>query len=354
MSFTRAYRLLSKDLLLGPRSPFFLYALVLPVALTIIFQLVFGSLFEPKPRMGIVDADSSEITASLQEMGGIQVTLLDDADELKTKVERNDLDAGLVLPAGFDAAVRAGAKPPLELYIGGESRASDRLVLSVTTIDLVRQVEGAPAPVVVDLVNLGEEQLPISVRLVPLIMLYAVVMAGIAVPASSMAEEREKGTLNALLVTPARISEFIAAKGMLGLILTVVMSIATLAMNNALGPRPFDMLLIVVVSAIFWVMIGLVVGTVSTSTTMMFSIIKGAGIFLFAPVIFYIIPEWPQWIAKLFPTYWALAPVWNVAVQGGTAADSALELGVTLAIAAAQLPLVALFGRRMRARLAAT
>ena len=112
MSLGRTWKVLRKDLALGPRSPFFLYAIVLPFVLTLIFQFAFGSLFDPQPRLGIVDDGDSEITAAVEEMDGIELTLLDDAEELKTQVEQNDLDAGLILPAGFDQAVKDGEQPP--------------------------------------------------------------------------------------------------------------------------------------------------------------------------------------------------------------------------------------------------
>ncbi len=74
-----------------------------------------------------------------------------------------------MLPAGFDEAVRGGGKrPKLEFYIGGESLASNRIILSVTAIDLLRGLEGGTAPPVeVETVQLGEAGLPIAIRLVP-------------------------------------------------------------------------------------------------------------------------------------------------------------------------------------------
>ena len=54
--------MLLKDLRLGPRSPIFLFVIVMPILMTVVIQLVFGGLFAPKPRLGIVDMDSSELT----------------------------------------------------------------------------------------------------------------------------------------------------------------------------------------------------------------------------------------------------------------------------------------------------
>jgi ABC-2 type transport system permease protein len=189
---------------------------IFPVIATLLVQLVFGTLLAPKPRLGIVDLGASEITAVVQQLEGIEYRAVASADELKRMVRDHDLDAGLVLPAGFDEQVRAGERPLLELYISGESLASDRLIIAVTTIDLVRQVEGAPAPVDVQVVALGEALLPISARLVPLLVLFALLLAGIFLTAFSIVQEREKRTLDALLVTPMGMNEVLAAKGILG------------------------------------------------------------------------------------------------------------------------------------------
>jgi ABC-2 type transport system permease protein len=179
VSLPRIAAVLRKDLRLGPRSPIFLFAVILPVVMTFVVQVAFSSLFDPQPRLGIVDAGGSELTSQARELEGIEVTLVDDAVELRRQVEADDLDAGLVLAPGFDEALRAGRQPELPFYIGGESLASTRVVLSVTTLDLVRAVEGRSSPVEVVLEDFGAETVPIASRLVPVIVMYALVMAGI-------------------------------------------------------------------------------------------------------------------------------------------------------------------------------
>jgi hypothetical protein len=94
VSWSRIRHILGKDLHLGPRSPLVLWALVLPVAMTLLLRGVFGGLFAGEPRLGIVDLGRSELVAQAQQVPGLQVTLLDDVDELRTRVEDDDLDAG--------------------------------------------------------------------------------------------------------------------------------------------------------------------------------------------------------------------------------------------------------------------
>ena len=352
MSLTRTFKVLGKDLRFGPRSPVFLWVLGLPLAFTLVLQVTFGSLFDPKPRLGIVDEGSSTITTAVQSMDGIQLALIDNAGDLKAQVEANDLDAGLVLQPGFDDLVRGGARPPLEFYVGGESLASNRIILAVTTIDLVREIEGTPPPVEVDVVALGDEGLPIAVRLVPFIMMYALVVAAVFLPAFSLADEREKGTLNALIVTPVKLSEVVTAKGMLGVILALAMTVFTLWLNDALGADPLALLVVLLFGAILCVEVGLIYGVASKDVTSVFTLIKGTGILLIGPTVFYIFPDWPQWIGKLFPTYWVINPIFEVSLNNAGLDDVWVELLVAVGVIAVLAIPIVLLTRRLGTKLA--
>ncbi len=347
MNLKQVLRILLKDFSVGPRKSFFIWALIMPFALTLIFQFAFGSLFEPKPRIGIVDLGNSALTGAVREMEGFEVSILDDVETLKEKVEKHDLDAGLVLTADFDRSVRAGDKPTLEFYISGESLASNRIIISVTTIEQIRNIEGSEAPVDIEMVYFGEPGLPISIRLVPVIVFYALVMAGIWVPSASLVEEKENGTLTAMLVTAARSSEVLAAKWLLGFIFAVILASVTLLLNQAFGPRPLEVMVVIMIAAALTAMLGLLIGIYSKTATMLFTLIKSLGIFLFVPVIFYIFPEWPQWIAKLFPLYWIISPIWEVSVMGEPLSTVWLEMLIAVAITLALVPLLLLLKKRL-------
>jgi ABC-2 type transport system permease protein len=352
MSLTRTFKVLGKEFLLGPRSPVFLWVLFLPLVFTLVLQVTFGSIFDPQPRLGIVDAGSSTITTAVRGMEGIDLALLDDTDELKAQVEADDLDAGLVLPAGFDEQVRSGIRPALEFYVGGESLASNRIILAVTTIDLVREIEGTPSPVEVEVVALGDAGLPIDVRLVPFIMMYALVVAAVFLPAFSIADEREKGTLNALIVTPVKLTEVITAKGILGVTLALAMTVFTLFLNNALGADPLALLVVLLLGSMLCVEIGLIFGAVSKDVTAVFALIKGTGILLIGPTVFYIWPDWPQWIAKLFPTYWVINPIFEVSLNNAGLGDVWVELLIALGVIVLLAVAVIALTRRLGTKLA--
>ena len=355
MTGVNAWHLLRKDLGVGPRSPIFLYAIVLPVILTLLIRVVFGSLFDPVPRLGIVDEGESQVVQNVRDVEGIQVTFPESAAALKTLVENNDLDGGLVLPAGFDGALQAGQMPNVQFFFGGQSLASNRVVLGVTMVDLIRQVAGSPAPIDVETITVGEgEAVPIVSRLLPLIVLMAVLIAGALTPATSLVEEKEKRTLTALLVTPTRLADVLLGKGALGFILAMATGVVTLALNGALGANPAALLLVLVLATLMAAEVGLMLGSFAKDTKALYTIWKSGAIVLVAPVIFFIWPSLPQWIAKIFPTYYFLSPLFEIAIRGAGLADVWVELAIGFAVCAVLLPGVTALGRRMEAALAAT
>jgi ABC-2 type transport system permease protein len=352
VSLSRTLVVLRKDLRLGPRSPVFLWVLLLPLLITFVLQVAFGSLFDPQPRLGIVDEGSSSIPGAVEALDGIELTMLDDPALLRDRVESNDLDAGMVLPAGFDDAVRDGERPPLTFYIGGESLASNRIVLAVTTIDLVRGLEGRAAPVDVRIDSFGEDLQPLAVRLVPFITMYALLIAGVFLPSFSLADEREKHTLDALVVTPTRLSEVVLAKGVLGFVLAIAMALATLWLNGALDARPFALVVVLLIAGLLLVEVGLVYGTASKDVTGVFTLIKGTGFILLGPTIFYVFPDWPQWVARLFPTYWVIDPIYQVTINGAGLGDVRVDLLIALAVVAAMVVPIRWLTNRLETQLA--
>lgn len=352
MSLTRISRILGKDLRIGPRSPIFLWVLVLPILITLVLQLAFGDLFESRPRLGIVDRGSSEVAEAASSLDVLEVTDVGSVELLKEMVEADDLDAGLVLPPGFDEAVRAGDRPPLELYIGGQSLASDRVIVAITTLELIRDLEGESAPVDVEIISFGDDLRPISERLVPFVVMYALLIAGVFLPSFSLADEREKKTLDALVVTPVRLSEVVAAKGILGFGLAIAMALVTLWMNSSFQLSS-SLLVVMLVAGLMLVPIGLIFGTVSKDVTGVFTLIKGTGFILLAPTIWYIFPDWPQWIAKIFPTYWVINPVYEVTLNGASLDVVWVELGIALAVIGALLVVVRWLAERLGRKLGA-
>ncbi len=351
MDLRRVAAILRKDLRLGPRSPLLLWALVIPLLLTVLVRGVFGELFAGEPRLGVVDEGDSAVVEVLRDLGGVRLTLLDDPDELADLVADHRLDAGLVLPVGVDDRVRAGEAPAIRAWLAGGSGPEARALVLVRTLEAFRTVAGDVSTVEVTFEELGDTSLPLDLRLLPLLVMYAVAIPGGMVPASSLVEEKERGTLASLLATPTSMREVLFAKGLLGVLLAVAAGLATLLLNDAFGVSPTAVVLAVLVGATMMASIGLVMGAWSPDMTTMFTAWKAGGMVIFLPAIFFIWPQLPSWPGRLMPAWYFLHPAYAVGVEGAGLTDVAGELAIGAGIVLALVPVVLAAGRRAERRL---
>ncbi len=338
---------------MGPRSGMLLWIIAMPLIITFVVRLIFGNIIEPSPRLGVVDLGTSSIPAAIEKEGGIQLQMVDSVGRLEQLVRDNNLDAGLVLTKGFDTAVRSGQTPELRFFVGGKSLASNRIILAVTTIDLIRSIAGQPSPtkVVTEVVGSGSA-IPLSERLVPLLVFFAVALGGVFVPAASIIQEREAKTIDAMLMTPVGVGDAMAAKGIFGFFVSLIVGVFTLVINTGFTAQTGAFIVVLAAAALMMVPLGLLLGAVAKDMATMFSIWKSGAIFIIAPAILFLFPSLPEWIARIFPTYYFLGPLYHMIVDSSSlssvAGDLAISVGISLVIAAA----AGAVARKMETRLA--
>lgn len=349
MSVRRVAILLRRELLQGPKSFIFLWSMVLPVVMSLVLSLVFGTLFSDKPRVGIADEDGSRLVNLAQESQAITLKEYGSAGDLEQAVRIGAVDYGVVLPEDFDSLVTAGQPVEITAYIWSESLAKQRLVAQATLLDLVRQLSGREAPVDVMINTLGDEaSIPWSDRLLPLLVLMAVFVGGMFLPATSMVTEKQHRTLEALTVTPTTLQEVFLAKGILGFVISLVMGLIILALNQAFGGQPGLLALMLALGAVMAAELGLIVGSFVKDMSSLFATWKFGGILLFGPALIYLFPEIPQWIGQIFPTYYLVEPVVRISQQGGGWSDIALHVFVLIGLDVLLVAIVALAVKRMR------
>jgi len=347
MSLRRVAVLLSKELLRGPRNFMFIFAVVAPVLITLLVWLLFGTIFADAARLGLVDEGNSRLVGLAQGLDALTVKTYPSAAELEEAAANGRIDMGLVLPAGFDAAIIAGAPTEVAAFVWGESQMKHRVVVGTAVTRLMREIAGQAAPVEIVAVILGDgESISWEARLLPLIVLMSIILGGSMVPATSLVEEKQKRTLTALNVTPASLGEIFLAKGLLGMGLSLVMGLLILILNRAFGQAPGLLMLVLFLGAAMAAAIGVLLGAFIRDINTLFTVIKAAGILLYAPALIYLFPTIPQWIGRLFPTYYMIHPVVAIVQEGAGWADVAPELGVLVALILALVGVIAGVARR--------
>lgn len=337
----RITTMLGRELKLGPRSPVVLLAVVMPLVMTAVVAAVFGNLLQSQPRLGLYSPDRTAISDAAGATEGIRATDLASESDLRAEVAAHELDAGLILPEGFDAAVAAGARVTVTYLVSGDSLASDRAVLAAVVTGMIRDLTGDDEAVAVTVVTVGaEDYVPIGDRVIPLLVVYAVVVAALFVPAASMLDERVKGTINAVLVTPASIGEVLAAKAAFASVLSVLMGVVTLVINQAFSGEVAGIVLALALGTAMLVQLGLILGLWANDMNTLYTWIKAGGILVVLPGLLALFPTLPEWIARIAPTYYFLAPIYDLSVGGASLTDVLPTLAVGLAITVALLPVL--------------
>lgn len=349
MNVKRIAVLVGKEFRYGSKNTIFFFAVIVPVVLSLIISLMVGTLFAGRPRLGVADLGQSRLVENLSSLEYIILREYDSADTLREDVARGALDMGIVLPANLDAEVERGDTPILDLYTWGESLLKHRTTLGATLVRQVITLSGMDTLVETNTILLGDApNVPWDVRLFPLIVIMTIVLGGTMVPATFIVQEKQKRTLQALLVTPVSPGEALAAKGIAGVLLTVFMGVMILTINSAWGCQPVLLFTLLVLSAMMASAGGVILGLLVKDISTLFTAIKSIGILLYAPAIIYIFPEVPAWIRQVFPTYYMIGPIVEVSMNNAGWGEIALDVIILCVLIAVTIGVAAVIMRRSK------
>jgi len=349
MSIRRIGVLLNKELRYGFKSYFFVFAIVAPLIFTIFINLLFGSLFSGKPKLGVINQGHSQIVESLKNMESINLKEYSSEKELKNAVETGARDVGVVLGKNFDSIIKKGELTKLIVYVWGESLLKNRAIVSSALLYQIRDISGKKVPVDITPVSLGDaDNIPLKDRFLPLIVLMAIFISGFAIPSASLVDEKQKRTIGAVMATPATQSDIFISKGLLGIIISFIMGILILVLNHAFNTQFLLIILILFLAAIMASCLGLIIGAFMKDTASLYSAIKGLGLIIYGPGIIKIFPQIPEWVGKLFPTYYIMNPIMEITRKGGGWSTVNLDVYILIVIIAVLLAIVGTIARKTR------
>jgi ABC-2 type transport system permease protein len=276
-----------KDLRLRSRDrSVFLFAIVVPLALTVVFSLVFPDTEDFRLTAAVIDRDGSDVSrgfadgvvASLVDDGVVELHDAADEDAARAAMTDGDLDAVWVLPAGFGDAVTAGRSATLQVLVNpdrplaaevargiGQGYASrlDQAALAAVTAQQAAGRELSPAdvaavgnraaatdpPLTLTEIVAEDRQLdPVSYLAagMAVFFLFFTVQYGVA----GMLEERQQGTLPRLLAAPIGAWAVHAGKTLgafaLGVVSMTVLAIGSTLLLDAHWGHPLGVAILVV------------------------------------------------------------------------------------------------------------
>jgi ABC-2 type transport system permease protein len=213
-------------------------ALFWTLAFPLIFILLFGFIFqgggESRLTLGWVDEDRSPEAAGLREaFDGQEGTELvqADKDDVLQQMRQGDVDAVIVVPAGYGAAVAARADgspgPPTPIVVTTDPSRSELVASvyqSVQAVLGVVNLGGRPPLVVPEPATLQTENLNFISYFVPSVLGMSIMQIGIfaAVP---LVADREKLILKRLAATPLRRWQLVGSNVLMRVVIALVQAV---------------------------------------------------------------------------------------------------------------------------------
>ncbi len=223
-----------KDLFDAVRDMRVLMAIVMPLGIGILYNVIFQNLDRrPSATIAIYAAGQTALPQTMEALLGevtdLKFTIASDAEEVRRLVLDKKASVGLLVPPDFDAALQAGSRPTLTVVQRNETfdtNVGSNLV-SRSLERVVQQLAGQRAPAVIsyDLLDTGQPAVFERLGIARYFVLSSVIMligfiTMLALP-TILAEETEKKTLDALVMV-ASYADVIAAKALVGVVYTAV------------------------------------------------------------------------------------------------------------------------------------
>ncbi len=262
--------IVAKDVRLFLRDRFYLF-------ITVLGLVMFGGLFwvlpatvEEQLPVGVhLPGAEALLEAGLDDAGeeGLDVTVFRSAEALEEAVAAgDDLVAGLDFPADFLAAAAAGRPTTVRVLIAGQAPEGLQGALAAGVREIAHELAGNPLPVTMpelDEMVLGVDRAgdPVALReqLRPLLIFVVLLMEMFAL-ASLVAIEIAQRTAAAVLVTPARVGDLLAAKALLGTGLAFGQAVLIALVTGTLVHAPALILLALLLGALLVTGFGLMAG----------------------------------------------------------------------------------------------
>jgi ABC-2 type transport system permease protein len=234
MTIRRIATIFRKDLRDAIRDARVLVALFVPLSFGLFYNFTFDDDNGPQDANVVYQAAGETelpdaLTTVVDDTVDLHFMRVDTAEELRDEVQGDHADIGLIIPAGFDDAVRRGEQPELQVIYPPTTNFSADYVTAALEPAL-RMMAGQPPPATLTVEAVAEpEESETAIDTLGIrtwsVLVSVVLMIGmiamLAIPVI-LAEETEKKTLDALVMI-ASYREVVIAKAALGVFYIAVM-----------------------------------------------------------------------------------------------------------------------------------
>jgi len=201
---------------------------------------------------------------------GLELIPFADAGALQAAVEgegETTVPIGLEFPSGFVSAVQTGAPTTVRVLLTADVPDEYRTAMTSFVRELAFSFAGSALPVTqpaTSEVILGEDragdQVSLQEKMGPMFVFFVLLIETFAL-ATLVAAEIQARTVTAVLATPARLSDFLAAKATMGTVLAFVEAMLLVLLIGVLGTSPAVLIISLLLGALLVTGFGLIAGS---------------------------------------------------------------------------------------------
>lgn len=256
----------AKDMIDALRNKTTLGLLISALFILVVYQFLpkFGNPGD-LPVVLVYDAGDSDLLTALKRSPNLNVyTGYTSQAQLERKLVGGDIpELALTIPPGFDQGLGRGELPQIEGYVQHWVSDSDAAQLKAQAEQEIARLAGHPVAIHLE-GNLLYPSPDSGGRsfLTSLGIMVSITLIGVGLAPHLLIEEKQTRTLDALLVSPARSSHLVIAKALTGLSYCLIAAVAVLGINASLVLHWGLAIAAVVLSSLFVVAVGLLLGSV--------------------------------------------------------------------------------------------
>jgi ABC-2 type transport system permease protein len=268
----------------------------------------------------------------VREEEGLKMIPFDSEEEMVRAVKEGDIAGGLSLPREVAMALAGGAstvkpqttaeeifRPVATAYLSAEMPPELRNGVTVLVEELAYLAAGRVFPVEFKEEVLGDDvpgsSVPPRDRLRPLLAAMIIIVETLGL-ANLIAEEIQTRTLTALITTPLRTGELMAAKGVTGTGLALVQVVFFMVVVRGFGEGPLIILVSLLLGCIMVTAAGFLIGSVAKDFLSVVAWGMPALVVLFLPAFGIFFPGMMSGWVKAIPSYFFIDTVHRVSIYG--------------------------------------
>lgn len=332
MNWTIIKALVSKDFFLFFRNRFIGIVTILGLVFYIVLYFLMPRTVDENLEIGlyapVVPPAFEQVRAE-----GLVINAVESEEALQEAVIDGDYVAGIALPADAVEKLMSGQTPSITVYVASDVPEEIKDSVAVIIRELAYRQVGQSLPVEINEEILGADvvgmQVPPRDRLRPLLAVFLIMFETFGL-ANLIAEELERGTVRALLVTPMSVKELFVAKGIFGIGLAFVQAVFFMAIVGGLNHQPLIILVALLLASMMAAAVGFFIGSVAKD----FMSVLAWGMIIFIilsiPAFGAMFPGAVTGWIKFIPSYYLVDAVHRVASFGAGWGDIWLNLLILL------------------------